>query len=79
MINSTINFEQSPGYRKYEVDVARCYLATGDRVVPDTVIGFHHSTSQPVTAGLSGLVATMYFNPMHDSLMIMVVDPVHRN
>jgi hypothetical protein len=45
----------------------------GEFVAPDTMIGWHHETGQRVTAGLCGEVATMYFNPMHDSLLIMVV------
>jgi hypothetical protein len=65
--------ERGVGYKKYEVDVRRCHLRTGETVTPETIIGWHHETSQPVMADLYGQVATIYFNPMHNSLMIMAV------
>jgi hypothetical protein len=61
------------GYRKYEVDLRGCNLNIGEPIAPETVIGCHHRTGEPVTAGLHGRVATIYFNPAHDSLMIMAV------
>jgi hypothetical protein len=65
--------EPGAGYRKYEVEIGRCRLNPGESVTPETIIGWHHETGQPVMAGLYGRVATIYFNPMHDSLMIMAV------
>ena len=59
-------------YRKYEVD-SRCSLDIGDLVTTDSIIGLHHETGIPVRAGLDGRVATIYFNPIHDSLMILAV------
>jgi hypothetical protein len=64
---------QSIEHRKYEVDSKRCNLEIGDLVTPETIIGLHHGTGQPVRADLNGQVATIYFNPMHDSLMILAV------
>ena len=60
-------------YKKYEVDSRRFWLDIGDMVTPETVIGIHHDTGLPVKAGLHGQVATVFFNPMHDSLMILAV------
>jgi hypothetical protein len=60
-------------YRKYEVDATECSIEMGDRVTPETVIGLHHHTRQPVLAVLDGHVASVYFNPMHQSLMVMAV------
>lgn len=63
----------STQYEKYEVDSRRFRLDVGELVAPETVIGVHHETGRPVKAGLHGRVATVYFNPMHDSLMVMAV------
>jgi hypothetical protein len=60
-------------YRKYEVDCRGCNLEIGDPVGQETIIGWHYRTGLPVEAGLNGQVATIHFNPMHDSLMILVV------
>ena len=60
-------------YKKYEVDYKRCNLEIGDMVWPETIVGLHPQTGQPVRAALNGQVATIYFNPMHDSLMIMAI------
>lgn len=65
--------EERAGYKKYEVDIRRSHLKVGAPITPETVIGWHHKTSQPVLAGLHGKIATSYFNPMHNSLMIMAV------
>jgi hypothetical protein len=35
-------------YRKYEVNPKRCVLKVGDLVEPETIIGLHHETGQPV-------------------------------
>ncbi len=64
---------QITSYRKYEVDFRWCSLEISAPVTPGTVIGYSYDSGQPVRAGLYGQVATMYFNPMHDSLMIMVM------
>lgn len=60
-------------YQKYEVDSAKCNVIIGEPVSPETIIGRHYASGQPVQAGISGQVATIYFNPMHDSLLIMAV------
>ena len=67
------------GYRKYEVDIRRCQVDVGSSVTPETTIGWHYDTGQPVRAGLHGQVATIYFNPMHDSFMIMIIDQNNSN
>ncbi len=72
-LNASVPPEQSINYKKYEVDIRRCQLNVGESLTPETIIGRHHETGQPVAAGLYGRVATIYFNPMHDSFMIMVV------
>jgi hypothetical protein len=60
-------------YEKYEVDSRGFELGPGEMVAPETVIGLHHETGRPVKAGLHGRVATVYFNPMHGSLMVLAV------
>jgi hypothetical protein len=60
-------------YRKYEVGYRGCSLEIGDPVSQETIIGWHYRTCLPVKAGINGQVATIHFNPMHDSLMILVV------
>jgi hypothetical protein len=69
----------STEYRKYEVNIKQCNLDIFDTVTPETVIGCHYESGKPVKAGFRGQVATIYFNPMHDSLMVMVVAAVSRN
>jgi hypothetical protein len=63
---------QSAEYRKYEVDSSRCALEICDLVTPETTIGWHYSSDQLIRAGLHGHVATIYYNPMHNSLIITV-------
>jgi hypothetical protein len=63
----------STQYAKYEVDSGRFRLGIGQVVAPETVIGLHHETGRPVKAELHGRVATVYYNPMHNSLMILAV------
>jgi len=60
-------------YKKYEVDMRRCRVDVGDLVTPETIVGWHHETGRPLKADLHGQIATLYFNPMHDSLMIMAI------
>ncbi len=60
-------------YEKYEVDSRRCGLDVGDLLIPETIVGHHHKSGLPVKAGLYGRVATMYFNPMNDSVLILAV------
>jgi hypothetical protein len=64
---------QSVEYRKYEIDSKRCNLEICAPVTPETIIGWHYASGQPVRAGLFGHIATIYFNPMHDSFMILAV------
>jgi hypothetical protein len=73
MVTETETFgplAQSVEYRRYEVDSRRFNLEITDPVTPETLIGWHHKTGQPVMAGIYGQIATIYFNPMHNSLMI---------
>lgn len=66
-------------YTKYEVDSRRCDLGVGDTVTPETVIGWHYRDGQPVKTGYHGRVATVFFNPMHDSLMILITSSMLNN
>jgi hypothetical protein len=50
----------------------------GESVTPETIVGAHHASGQILKAGLYGQVATMYFNPMHDSFMVMIIDHENR-
>lgn len=60
-------------YRKYEVDRESCILKIGDLVYPHSLVGFHPITRQPIKAQITGKIATMHFNPMNLSLMIMAI------
>lgn len=60
-------------YKKYEITSRKCKLEIGDLVTQETVIGSHHATDLPIRAEFNGQVATIYFNPMHDSLMVLIV------
>ena len=64
---------QSTGYRKYEVDSRWFNLEMFDTVTPETIIGWHYASGQLVRAELHGHIGSIYFNPMHDSLMVMVI------
>jgi hypothetical protein len=64
-------------YRKYEVRSRRFRIGIGDAVYPDTVIGAHHATGEPVRADLVGQVGAVYFNPMHDSFIVLAVADQH--
>lgn len=64
-------------FRKFEVDASQCGLQIGDIVVPETVVGRDYRTEKPVPAGIFGQVATIYFNPAHHSLMIMIYSLEH--
>jgi hypothetical protein len=64
---------QTTSYRKYEVDSKSCKVELGESVSPETVIGRHFASGQPVQAGIFGQIAAIYFNPMHDSLLILAV------
>jgi hypothetical protein len=72
-IKNRLALAQTVEYQKYEVDSKRCDLEISDPVTPETIIGWHYASGQPVRAGLFGHIATIYFNPMHDSLLILAV------
>jgi hypothetical protein len=60
-------------YKKYELAPGKCKLKIGKSVTPGTVIGRHHVTNLPVRSELHGQVATIFFNPMHDSYIVLIV------
>ena len=60
-------------YRKYEVNSELFRLDVLDKVNPETVIGHHYQSGHPVQAGLHGQIASIYFNPMHNSYLVMAV------
>ncbi len=63
---------QSVDYRKYEIDCRRFNLQIADLVTPETIVGWHYDSGQPIKANCYGYVATIYFNPRHDSFMVMI-------
>ena len=65
--------QRCAAYRKFEVERSSCNFSINDQVTPATIIGKHPVTGQEIRASLNGHIATIYFNPMHNSLMIMVV------
>ena len=58
---------------KFEVKRRSCRLQVNEKVTPNTVVGRHYRTGQETRACCYGQVATIYFNPMHDSLMVMII------
>jgi len=64
---------QNTGYRKYEVDSRFSHLEIYDIVTPETIIGWHYKSGQPVRAGIHGHIASVYFNLMNSSLMVLAV------
>lgn len=65
--------EDINGYRRYEVDTRGFSLDLCDVVEPETVVGHECSSGNPVKAGLSGRIATVYYNPMNDSFIVLAV------
>ena len=65
---------QEKAYRKFEVGCVSCDLEINDHVTPQTIIGKHYRTGEIMAASCYGQVATMFFNPMHASLMITIID-----
>jgi hypothetical protein len=67
-------FMREMGHRKFEVKRKNYRLIIGEKVHPDTIIGRDYRTEENLKAGCHGCVATVYFNPMHDSLMVMIIE-----
>jgi hypothetical protein len=61
------------GYCKFWVETLSCRFKINDQVNPETIVGRHPVTGREMKASIYGHVATIFFNPMHDSLMIMIV------
>ncbi len=68
------NLVQEKAYRKFEVGCVTCNLEINDQVTPETIVGRHYQTGQIISASCYGQVATIFFNPMHASLMITIID-----
>lgn len=67
-------------YRKYEVDFETCTIEENDMVTPETLVGYRHQDGKPVRAGLYGYIASIFFNPMHNSLMVLALAiPYHKD
>ena len=60
-------------YKKYEVDSKNCNLEIFERVTPETIIGCNYADGRCVNSGLTGQVASMFYNPMHNSMLVLVV------
>lgn len=71
--NNNHNYKIRDSFIKYEVNSEDCELEIGEMIEPDTLIGYHYLTYQPVIASRHSYVATSYFNPMHNSQMILVL------
>jgi len=61
-------------YKKYEIDSRNCNIDIFDKVTPDNVIGSHYANGRQVTSDFAGQVASMFYNPMHDSMLILIVE-----
>lgn len=60
-------------YKEYKLGPNICFLETGDTVWPETVIGFHHETGLPVSAGIGGQVVKVLRDPVNDTVMMLAV------
>ena len=59
-------------YKNFDVQASAFRLGEGDKVGPETEIGFHFETGQPVMAGCSGTVKTVGFNSANHSLVVSI-------
>jgi len=60
------------GYRRYEVYPEACIISMLEKVTPDTIIGCNYEDGQLVISELNGQVTAMYYNPVHDSMLVTI-------
>jgi hypothetical protein len=60
-------------FRKIVVRPKQIDFEIGDFVKPETIMGLHFETGQPVKAGLNGRIVTIFHNPNKGSVTMLVV------
>ncbi|MGQ9556077.1 MAG: YibE/F family protein [Anaerolineae bacterium] len=58
--------------RSFKVEASRCNLRVDDEVTPETVIGWHPETGEPVRAGIHGRVTDVAFRGGEHTLIVLV-------
>jgi hypothetical protein len=59
-------------FRTYEIDANDCELFEGDRLAPGQDIGTDIRSGMAICVDFWGQVATLYYNPMNDSFLVMI-------
>jgi hypothetical protein len=59
-------------FRTYEIDANDCELFEGDRLPLGHEIGTDIRSGMPTYLDFWGQVATVYYNPMNDSFLVMI-------
>jgi hypothetical protein len=59
-------------FRTYEVDADDFDLNPGDRIPEGFEIGIDIRTGAAIYMGNGGIVATVYYNPMNHSYLVMI-------
>ena len=59
-------------YKTYHVAADEFELDEGDRIRPGSEIGVDANSGAPIYADYWGSVATVYYNPMSHSLLVMI-------
>ena len=59
-------------FRTYEIDANDCELYEGDRLAPGQEIGTDIRSGTAIYMDFWGQVATVYYNPMNDSFLVMI-------
>ena len=59
-------------FRTYEIDAFDCELFESDRISPGHEIGIDIRSGLPVVIDFWGQVATIYYNPMNHSYLVMI-------
>ncbi len=59
-------------FRTYEVEADGFDLHEGDGVAPGLIIGKEVKSGETIKAFYCGHIATVYFNPMNESYLVMI-------
>jgi|WetSurMetagenome_2_1015567.scaffolds.fasta_scaffold651115_1 hypothetical protein len=59
-------------FKTYEIDANDCELFEGERLVPGQEIGTDIRSGMAICIDFWGQVATVYYNPMNDSFLVMI-------
>jgi hypothetical protein len=60
-------------FKKHVVKPGQNSFEIGEFVKPDTIIGLHMETGQPVKAEIDGRIVTIHNNPANGSVMMIII------